>query len=200
MSNEELIIFSISKSIYFNFNERLKKKKDKNESNAEAEDDDNAFDPLNYEYDPRKKGLEYLEEVRKLKKPIKSSRSVDNLSSKQKDGDTSILPKDKSVKAIDYMKDERVRKILTKKKNELKQLESLLKDTNVSENLKRDQVKAQAEYWEEKARIKEQARKIKKPYDSAKVDVNDEIEEINELYLNSVKAKLALFNENKKGS
>lgn len=179
--------------------ERLKKKKDKNDSTSEVDNDEDAFDPSNYQYDPRKKGLEYLDEVRKLKKPIKSSRSVDNVSSKQKDGDTSILPKDKSVKVIDYMKDVRVKKVVGKK-NELKQLESLLKDSNISNNLKRDQVKAQADYWEEKAKIKEQARKIKKPYESAKMDVNDEIEEINELYLNSVKAKLALFNENKNGS
>jgi hypothetical protein len=94
------------------------------------------------------------------------------------------------------MKDQKVQKVISKKKNDLKIIENLIKDDKISENLKRDQVKAQTEYWEEKAKIKEISRKIKKPNEANKVDINDEIEEINELYLNSVKAKLALFNEN----
>ena len=157
------------------------------------------WDPREAEsLDPRTKGKEYLEYVRGLKKKENGgTRSAEDLSRIEE------KVSEKQEKPINYMKDEKVRALLSKK-NELKALKNMVDDSSVSENIKRDYIKAQAATWEEKARMKEEVLKLKPKKKQEKEgkeggkekeerENNDEVDEINELYLNSVKAKLALF-------
>ena len=165
------------------------------------------------EWDPREaeamdqkvKGKEYLAYVHELKKKENGSKSVDDLS-KIEDKNGSVLSdnREKPIKRINYMKE--VRGVLAKK-NDLKSLKNLINDSSLSENFKRDQIKAKAAYWEEKARMKEDEIRLKpkkkknekgkgkeKGKDEKREDDNkDEYDEVNQLYINSVKAKLALF-------
>lgn len=159
------------------------------------------WDPAEAEIlNPRAKGMEYLEYMRGLKKKETGSKSVDDLRSiEDKSGATISEAKDKKPK--NYLKE--VRGILAKK-NDMRFLKNILNDSSISENLKRDQIKIQAAFWEEKARMKEEGLKFigkktdRKEKDGKKEEgMKDDIDEINELYLNSVKAKLALFQDHK---
>ena len=145
--------------------------------------------------DARVKGKEYLEYMRSLKKKEKSgTKSAEDLS-RIDDKTGSIMSENKEKPVFkNYMKD--VRSILAKK-NDLRSLKNVINDTYLSENVKRDQIKAQSSYWEEKAKRIEEGLKIKKKKENGKKDENnkDDMDEINELYLNSVKAKLALFKD-----
>lgn len=110
----------------------------------------------------------------------------------------SILSEKNEKPALkNYMKD--VRQVLAKK-NDFRAIKNLIEDNSMSEIDKRDKIKAQSSYWELKAQRIEQALKYKKNKEITKrtgdaqtTENKDEIDEINELYLNSVKAKLALF-------
>lgn len=159
------------------------------------------WDPREAEsLDPRTKGKEYLEYVKGLKKKENGgTRSAEDLSRIEE----KAAGEKPEKKPINYMKDEKVRALLSKK-NELKALKNIVDDSSVSENIKRDYIKAQAANWEEKARMKEEVLKLKPKKKEDKEgkeagkgkeegENNDEVDEINELYLNSVKAKLALF-------
>ena len=145
--------------------------------------------------DQKVKGREYLEFVHGLKKKEPGTQSEENMS-KIDDKTKSVMSENKE-KGKHYMKD--VRGVLAKK-NDLRSLKNVINDSSISENVKRDQIKIQSAFWEEKARMKEEGLKYnlkrnneKKKRGDVEENNKDEIDDINELYLNSIKAKLALF-------
>lgn len=161
------------------------------------------WDPREAEaMDPRVKGKEYLEYVRGLKKKESGTKSAEDLSRIEEKGST-LSEKEKVRKPDNFLKDKKVIAWLSKdQKCDLKSLKNIVNDASISENDKRDLIKAQAATWEEKARMKEEELRLKpKNMKKEKKDkkaneipgYKDDFDEINELYLKSVKAKLALF-------